>query len=107
MHFQNDIDNFASHFRFNGTHKPQWEPDLTDTPDFSNLIIRKHSFSLRDSWQDVEDFFYIADNFLDLNDCWQLIEQFIKTEPHPVGINGYITDPDNVGSYRTNAWSPC
>ena len=93
-----------THLLFSGNKQPPWSPQLAGTPQFSGLEVSRKQVSLKGSQQ---HFFYIADGFLNAQECKELIGQFDTTTPEPMGVDGYMVpkDKDSIGSYRTNGWT--
>jgi hypothetical protein len=96
-----------NHLVFKGNNPPAWSPTVPGTPSFSALKVAKKPLDLKDSVGGTSHFFYVADGFLNREECVELIRQFDQTTPEPVGVDGYVTpkDKDSIGSYRTNGWT--
>jgi hypothetical protein len=97
----------AKHLVFHGNNRPAFSPALKVAPAFAKLKVTKQRLDLKDSIGGTGHFFYIADGFLDAEECRDLIEQFDETTPEPVGVDGYVApkDKESIGSYRTNGWA--
>lgn len=97
----------ANHLVFHGNNQPQWAPALAGTPAFIDLAVARHKLDLKNSVENTRHFFYIADGFLNAQECRELIRQFDETKPDPVGVDGYVVpqNKESIGSYRTNGWA--
>jgi hypothetical protein len=99
---------FADLTKIKGTNEPNWRMNLGGNFRFSTANCRRYNLGNEVADSSTFGFYYVADNFLDADECSALIEIFTKQETHPVGVDGYgdKAKPTAIGSWRANAWAP-